>query len=183
MIEIIPFTRDHFALLKTWLNETSPAYLMKWGGVTFLYPLTDEQLESYSYGANGEECESYLFTIIETKSRRSIGHVALRKIDYTHQSARVGKLLIGNQQDRGKGYTPLILDKILSYAFDRLKLHRVTLGVFDNNPHAYRIYLKYGFTQEGYFRDFRRVGETYWGMYEMSMLESEWQNKKNSSNE
>jgi len=179
MIELIPFTRDHFSLLKTWLNDTSPAFMMKWGGVTFQYPLTDEQLNIYAKGANVKESESYLFIVIETTSLRLIGHVALRKVDYTHQSARVGKLLIGNQQDRGKGYTPMILDQVLSFAFDTLKLHRVTLGVFDNNLHAYKIYRKYGFTQEGYFRDFRRVGDKYCGMYEMSMLEDEWKRQIN----
>lgn len=178
MIELIPFTRDHFTLLKKWLNSTSPAFLMKWGGATFQYPLTDKQLETYVVGANLQDSESYIFTVIESKSRQFLGHVALRKIDYIHHSARVGKLLIGSEQDRGKGYTPIILDQVLLFAFETLHLHRVTLGVFDNNHRAHEIYLKYGFIDEGFFRDFRLVGKKYCGMYEMSILEDEWRNIK-----
>lgn len=181
MIELIPFTRDHFTFLKTWLNSTSPAFLMKWGGATFQYPLSDEQLETYIVGANLQDSDSYIFTVIEMKSRQFIGHVALRKIDYTHHSARVGKLLIANEQDRGKGYTPIILDQVLLFAFETLYLHRVTLGVFDNNPRAHKVYQKYGFSDEGFFRDFRLVDNKYWGMYEMSILEDEWRNIKHNA--
>ncbi|PYZ94052.1 GNAT family N-acetyltransferase [Salipaludibacillus keqinensis] len=183
MIQLIPFTKEQFPILKKWLNQTSPVFLMKWGGVTFEYPLTDKQLEKYILGANRKDSESYIFTVIESNSKRPIGHVALRKVDYNHRSARLGKLLIGEERDRGKRLTPLIINQVLQYAFETLHLHRVTLGVFDNNTHAKQIYETYGFKEEGYFRDFRRVDAHYWGMYEMSILEHEWRNIQNTTDE
>lgn len=75
---------------------------------------------------------------------------------------------------RGHGYTPVLLKKVLSYAFNTLQLHKVSLGVFDTNLRAKYIYEKFGFIQEGYFRDHVNVDNAYWGMYEMSILEHEW---------
>ncbi|WP_280768712.1 GNAT family N-acetyltransferase [Salipaludibacillus daqingensis] len=178
MIKLIPFTRDHFSYLKYWLNDTSPAFLMKWGGVTFQFPLTDEQLHSYITNVNEKNNEAFLFTVIKKNSCRPIGHVALRKIDHIHHSARIGKLLIGEEQDKKQGFTPIILDQILHFAFETLQLHRISLGVFETNPHAHKIYRRYGFKDEGFFRDFRLVDSEYWGMYEMSLLQDEWQQKQ-----
>ncbi len=33
---------------------------------------------------------------------------------------------------------------------------------------------KIGFVKEGLLRESKRVGETYWNLWEMSMLEYEW---------
>ncbi|MCE7793658.1 GNAT family N-acetyltransferase [Salipaludibacillus sp. CUR1] len=174
MIKLIPFTENHFPLLKNWLNCTSPEFLLKWGGVTFEFPITDEQLKQYIQKANFPGSPDFIFTVEDLNSGRAIGHIALRKTDYYHRSARLGKVLIGETASRNKGFTPYILHELLRFAFEELLLHRVSLGVFDNNLHAKKIYSKYGFKTEGYFRDYRRIGDNYWGMYEMSILDKEW---------
>ena len=46
---------------------------------------------------------------------------------------------------RGKGYGKQMLTLGLEYAFDILKVDRVTIGVFENNEPAYLCYKKAGF--------------------------------------
>jgi RimJ/RimL family protein N-acetyltransferase len=55
-----------------------------------------------------------------------------------------------------------------------LKLHKVSLGVFDFNAPALATYKKVGFSIDGVLRDARKNGNDYWNLIEMSMLENEW---------
>lgn len=63
---------------------------------------------------------------------------------------------------------------LLNIAFNDLSLHRVGLGVFDFNESAIRSYEKVGFVKEGLLRDVRKMGDEYWSLWEMSILEDEW---------
>jgi RimJ/RimL family protein N-acetyltransferase len=98
----------------------------------------------------------------------------LGNIDRRNKSARVGKVLVGDKNVRGKGIGQLMMVEILKVAFDELKLHRVSLGVFDFNVAAIACYEKAGFIKEGLIRDSRKIGDEYWSLWEMSILENEW---------
>lgn len=58
--------------------------------------------------------------------------------------------------------------------FGQLQLHRVSLGVFDFNLAAIACYEKAGFVKEGLLREARKVGNEFWNLWEMSILEREW---------
>ncbi|NJP38459.1 GNAT family N-acetyltransferase [Alkalicoccus luteus] len=167
-LTIRPFTAEDDATLISWI--TSPEMLVQWAGTTFSYPLTSLQLEEYR-----KEPDSIIWSA--EKEGRLIGHLALRKIDHTHNSARIGKVIIGVPEERGRGYAGQMVTHALSTAFDDLQLHRVSLGVFDFNAAAIHAYQKLGFHYEGTYRDFRKVGDTYWNLIEMSMLEDEWRER------
>lgn len=64
--------------------------------------------------------------------------------------------------------------ELLKIAFDNLSLHRVELGVFAFNESAIKSYEKVGFVKEGLLRDFRKVKDDYWNLWQMSILENEW---------
>ena len=71
------------------------------------------------------------------------------KLIEINKSARVGKVLVGDKNVRGKGIGKQLIKKILKIAFDELQLHRVSLGVFDFNLSAIACYEKAGFIKEG----------------------------------
>ncbi|MEP7355806.1 MAG: GNAT family protein, partial [Anaerolineales bacterium] len=58
--------------------------------------------------------------------------------------------------------------------FEELALHRISLYVFDFNAAAIAAYEHAGLVKEGLLRDVRRVGDKFWSVYQMSMLEDEW---------
>jgi RimJ/RimL family protein N-acetyltransferase len=86
----------------------------------------------------------------------------------------MGKVLIGAKNIRGQGIGELMVKEILKIAFEELKLHRVTLGVFNFNKSAIACYEKVCFKKEGLFRDSCKIGNEYWSQWEMSILENEW---------
>lgn len=144
------------------------------GGPVFAYPLTENQLEKYFENVNNDNSHTLVYKVISKETGDVIGHISLGKIDRINKSARVGKVLVGDKNVRGKGIGKLLMKEILKVAFDELNLHRVSLGVFDFNVSAIACYEKAGFIKEGVLRDSRKNGDEYWNLWEMSILEDEW---------
>jgi RimJ/RimL family protein N-acetyltransferase len=172
MIELKYFERSDFKQLIDWID--SPEFLIQWSGPAFTYPLNDKQLEKYIENANNENAETLVYKVMDIEMGEVIGHISLRNIDRKNKSARMGKVLVGNKNSRGKRIGQQMIKEILNIAFDQLQLHRVSLGVFDFNISAITCYEKAGFIKEGLLRDFRKNGDEYWSLWEMSILENEW---------
>lgn len=177
MVELKYFERTDFKKLIDWID--SPQFLLQWGGPAFAYPLTENQLEKYIENANNDNSDTLVYKVISKETGDVIGHISLGKIDRINKSARVGKVLVGDKNVRGKGIGKLLMKEILKVAFDELNLHRVSLGVFDFNVSAIACYEKVGFIKEGLLRDSRKNDDEYWNLWEMSILEDEWLEKRN----
>lgn len=170
LIKLEPLKRSDFKQLINWIN--SEEFLIQWSGNAFTYPLNDQQLEQYIESTN-----TLAFKVIDEDSKEVIGHISLGQIDNINRSARIGKVLVGDTKMRGRSIGKHMMKAVLHIAFGELKLHRVTLGVYDFNTSAISCYEKIGFVKEGLLRDSKKVGETYWNLWEMSMLEYEWRAK------
>jgi RimJ/RimL family protein N-acetyltransferase len=62
------------------------------------------------------------------------------------------------------------MQEVVRLAFDDLRLHRISLNVFDFNIPATRCYEHVGLIKEGHLRDTRRASDGYWSMFVMGML-------------
>ncbi|AJH82101.1 acetyltransferase family protein [Bacillus thuringiensis] len=171
MIKLESFKRSDFKQLINWID--SEGFLIQWSGNAFTYPLHEQQLEKYIESEN-----TLAFKVIDEETKEVIGHISLGQIDHINKSARIGKVLVGDTRMRGRSIGKHMMKAVLHIAFDELKLHRVTLGVYDFNTSAISCYEKIGFVKEGLLRESKKVGETYWNLWEMSMLEYEWGDKK-----
>ncbi|HDR6217851.1 GNAT family N-acetyltransferase [Bacillus cereus] len=167
VIKLESFKKSDFKQLINWIN--SEEFLIQWSGNAFTFPLDEQQLEKYIESAN-----TLAFKVVDEETSDVIGHISLAQIDNINKSARIGKVLVGNTKMRGRSIGKHMMKAVLHIAFDELKLHRVTLGVYDFNTSAISCYEKIGFVKEGLLRESKRVGETYWNLWEMSMLEYEW---------
>ncbi|MEF7633321.1 GNAT family N-acetyltransferase [Bacillus cereus group sp. Bce019] len=166
VIKLESFKKSDFKQLINWIN--SEEFLIQWSGNAFTFPLDEQQLEKYIESAN-----TLAFKVVDEETSDVIGHISLGQIDNINKSARIGKVLVGNTKMRGRSIGKHMMKAVLHIAFDELKLHRVTLGVYDFNTSAISCYEKIGFVKEGLLRESKRVGETYWNLWEMSMLEYE----------
>lgn len=173
MIQLQYFTSSDFKQLIEWSGDAS--FLLQWAGPQFTYPLTEEQLRNYIAGANDlNNSEKLIYKAVEVQSNLVVGHVCLGSIDRRNRSGRVGKVLVGHSSIRNNGIGSAMIKAVLRVGFDELKLHRISLGVFDFNHAAIRCYEKVGFSKEGVLRDARRHQDSYWSLVEMSILENEW---------
>ncbi|MBQ7560524.1 MAG: GNAT family N-acetyltransferase [Synergistaceae bacterium] len=80
-----------------------------------------------------------------------IGLVSLVPVDVLNQSAEF-HIMIGSKENQNKGCGTFAINEILKHAFMNMNLHRVELGVLENNTRARHLYEKAGFIQEGIMR-------------------------------
>ena len=159
-----PFKEDAFPLLMKWIENEEQMTL--WSGSSFTFPLTEKQLTAY------QADESQIaFSAFSNETGECIGHIAIGRINNRHQSARIGKVLIGDAKMRGKGLGEEMMREAVRFCFQHLRLHKVTLGVYEQNARAIACYEKIGFKKEGLLKDHARVGNGYWNMWEMGLLE------------
>jgi RimJ/RimL family protein N-acetyltransferase len=164
-----PFDRSDFARLLGWVE--SPDFLFQWAGTLFNYPLDEAQLERYLLLAIGDPPTRLIYTALE--GDEAVGHIEISQIDRRHNSATLSRIIIAPGR-RGTGLGQQMVRLALGVVFDTLRLHRVDLFVFDFNGSAIAAYERAGLKREGHLRDIRRVGDEYWSVIQMSMLETEW---------
>ena len=166
------FQSEDYERLISWVE--SPEFLLQWAGSIFQYPLTVEQLDSYRSVMLKVKPTRKIYSVFEAETNNHVGHIELNNIDLVNNSARMGRVLIGDKNTKGKGYGKEIVKAILKIGFEELKLHRIDLGVFDFNTAAIKCYESVGFTHEGVSRESRKMGNEYWNLLQMSMLKTEY---------
>lgn len=116
--------------------------------------------------------DRYHFLII-SPDNGIIGEAVINEIDEQEGSAnfRIG---IFQPAEQGKGIGTWAVEVTRDFAFETLKLRRLSLDVFSFNTRAEKVYLKAGFKKDGVLRDAVLNGKEYADDILMSITESEW---------
>jgi RimJ/RimL family protein N-acetyltransferase len=173
MVKLEKFEEQDFEQLIKWIN--TEALMINWSGSLFRFPLTTESLKWYIEDTNDfEHSDAFVYKAIDTETDKTIGHISLGGLSRKNNSARINRVLVGNDAEKNKGYCHQMVNEVLKIGFNHLKLHRISLGLYDENIAALNCYKKSGFVIEGVFRDVLLQDGTYRSMIEMSILEHEW---------
>jgi len=105
-----------------------------------------------------------------------LGEVVILDIDPDNRCAHI-RITLFDKAHLGKGYGTEAMRLAVDYGFRVLKLHRISLDVFDFNPRAIRVYEKIGFKQEGIQRDTLFYDGKYHSSIIMAILEDDWRNE------
>ncbi len=130
-----------------WINDAEVTQYM----VTGTFPSNMEKLAEY-YHRMTTSPNHVILAIIDKDSDRHIGNITLNDINWIDRTANLG-IMIGDKDFWGKGYGTEATKLMTQYAFDRLNLHKLWLGVYASHKTAIRIYEKAGFEIEGNFKD------------------------------
>jgi RimJ/RimL family protein N-acetyltransferase len=173
MIRLEYFTKDDFPQLIDWINTDE--LLMNWAGSLFSFPLTQNSMDWYIENTNDlKKSDAFVYKVVDANSRETVGHISLGGISRKNKAGRISRVLIGSGEHKGKGYCRDMVKAILKIGFEDLKLHRISLGVYDFNSTALKCYLSAGFSIEGTMRDVLLYKDKWWSLIEMSILEDEW---------
>lgn len=93
-----------------------------------------------------------IFAIYLKRPALYIGNIKLGNINWRHKYADLG-ILIGEKDYWGKGYCQESARLLLKYAFDLLRLHKIFLGVCEDNRAAVKAYSNIGFKIEGRIKE------------------------------
>ncbi|MFA6072395.1 MAG: GNAT family protein [Janthinobacterium sp.] len=90
------------------------------------------------------------FTICDAS--KPIGFMGLSNISKTNKNADLF-IAIGEDNYRGKGIGRISMEWLIDYGFNKLKLHKINLGVIKDNIPAVNLYKALGFIVEGEMKD------------------------------
>lgn len=92
----------------------------------------------------------FIFMIQETESlNRPVGQISLYNIDLKSSEAEYGRLMIGDNEARGKALARHATEILIAWAFNSLGIERIYLEVFKDNTIALNLYRRCGFITTG----------------------------------
>lgn len=144
MLRLRPYKACDAKTIVSWIKDETA--FRKWSADRFeRYPITEEDLnahyDEFAYADNFFEMTAFDETGI-------VGHLIMRYTDEEKKVIRFGFVIVDDAK-RGKGYGKQMLQLAIKYAFDLLRVEKITLGVFENNDPAYYCYRSVGFQEIG----------------------------------
>ncbi|KAF9267471.1 acyl-CoA N-acyltransferase [Marasmius fiardii PR-910] len=115
------------------------------------------------------------FFIIESKDAGTPQFVGFASLSLQHRKHRDAQYSIAIlPQFWGKGYATEVTKFVVDHGFIHFGLHRISLGVLEENQAARNMYKKVGFIEEGRRRKSIWVGGKWEDSIMMGILEEEW---------
>ena len=163
MIQLLSFGPGDFDQLISW--APTPEILLQFAGPDFNFPLTHGQLEQ-SIKTVGR----HSYNVVDSLTGASIGHA---EIVVTNTNAHLCRILIGEEELRGRGIGQKIVNELLSKSFGELECRTSSLYVYDWNKAAVECYRKEGFTVSGE-RKVSSIGNEQWVALRMIHDREKW---------
>ncbi|WP_409295543.1 GNAT family N-acetyltransferase [Peribacillus sp. SCS-26] len=133
---------------------------------------TKEYIQEVLADAAQEPRERYVFAIIHKETSRLIGAVELSIKSFHNSEGEIGYIV--HPDHWGKGVAAEASRLVLSFGFEKLKLHRICATCSPDNVSSSRVLEKLGMKREGRIRQHLRLKEGWRDSLLYSMLESEW---------
>lgn len=138
---------------------------------TPVFPRTAAQLRKNM--ADWNDCrQNYTFAI--RFRDRLAGLIHLDDVDWVNGRAELG-IALTEPEARGKGLAAEAIGLMLAYAFDELRLERITARIIDGNEPSVHLFTGLGFVREGRLRHFVRRGGAFLDMHVFGLLAADWQ--------
>ena len=144
MLNLRPYKPQDAETILTWCKDEIT--FRKWTSDRYdSYPISAADMNKKYIDNNGDCSESDNFYPMTAFDESGIvGHLIMRYTDKEKKTLRFGFVIVDDAK-RGMGYGKEMLKLALKYAFEILKVKKVTLGVFENNIPAYHCYKSAGF--------------------------------------
>lgn len=164
MIYLQPFNRRDFGQLICW--SATPEILMQYAGPSFNFPLTIAQLE-----ATLADKKRQAYSIMHQADNVPIGHA---EIYFPNPStAHFCRILIGNENHRGKGFGLLTVQDLLTKFFSIDGITEASLNVYDWNTAAIQCYTNAGFSTNNISSPAHINGQV-WTTLNMRLTKKKW---------
>lgn len=140
MLRLRPYKNCDAKYIVSWIKDEIS--FRKWCADRYeSYPISESDINNH-YGEQNNNDSFFAMTAFDESG--VVGHLIMRFIDEEKEVLRFGFVIV-DETKRGKGYGKEMLSLAQKYAFEILKVKKVTLGVFENNMPAYHCYKAAGF--------------------------------------
>lgn len=159
---------SHFALLG---DETAMYYLPEVQADT-LAQARENLL--FSMAEIDRPDRAHVFLRVETKDGRHVGEVGYTLDSAYPMGKKVDLGYFSRSEMWGNGYVPEAARALLSYAFMRDNVYRVSCGCCADNARSERVMQKLGMTREAYFKQYVYLRGQLRDRAVYRLLKSEW---------
>lgn len=155
--------------MRTWRNLPSVAQ--------YMYTDHEISVEEHDRWFNRILNDSTVKHWIIVVDDQDVGVVNLYNIDERHKRC-YWAFYIAEEGLRGRGVGSFVEYTVLSYVFDTLRMDKLCCEVLAFNESVVNMHKKFGFQQEGYFRQHVIKGGQRADIYCLAMLREEWEKLK-----
>ncbi len=156
MLRLRPFRKNDAKEIIKWTSRPDEFYMWSAGRLGD-FPVSEEKMLEATSGR--EENDKYFpFTAFDENG--PVGFFTVRTPGEDDKKVRLGYIIV-DPSIRGKGYGKEMLKLGLKFIFEIYGAESVSLGVFEDNPNAYRCYKGIGFEENGEKEDIVLGGKTW----------------------
>lgn len=172
MLRLRPYKKCDAQCIVSWIKDE--VAFRKWCADRYeKYPISAEDMNR-QYDATDDTDSFFAMTAFDESG--VVGHLIMRFTDPDKKELRFGFVIVDDAK-RGMGYGKEMLKLSIQYAFEILKVEKITLGVFENNPSAYYCYKSVGFRDiESKENEYYRILGEDWKCLELEWLCEDWKN-------
>lgn len=173
-IRLREYRQEDLGAMRAWVNDEQTV-----GSLSTLYwaPQSSSNTADALDRAMHSLGNAAYFVIADRVDDHYLGQIDLYAIDWKLRCGTLG-MVIGHENQRGKGYGAEALALLLRYSFLTLGLERVELEVNQENQRAVRCYQKAGFVLEGVKRHAFYHNGAFCDVAVMSVLAGEWRERE-----
>lgn len=165
-----PIKTDDAEKFYQWVNDFDTSVY-----ITILPEIVTLQSEkNFLTSVSNGSSDTYILSIIDSKSDELIGIVGLHKVDFVNRNCEIG-IFIGNKNYTNKGYGTEAVTLMLDFAFNVLNLHNVWARVYQYNSPSIKMLKKIGFYETGKTRQAKLIGKKYFDILHFDILENEYE--------
>lgn len=147
-----------------WLNDQKSDYYTGHA----IWPNTVESMKVFVKEMSASKNDLVL-GIVRKDRDLHIGNIGIHNISWINKSGEI-KILLGDKGSQGLGFGKEAIKLISDHAFKKLNIHRLELGVHEDNIRAIRAYRSVGFKEEGVFKEAILRNNKYSDIIRMSYL-------------
>lgn len=119
-----------------------------WNITNTSIPFSRETLMQYISSVKDIYADKQFRFVIDTHEGKPVGFIDLFEFDPIHKRAGVG-ILIGEDEDRGKGYAADALAVLINYCREILRLQNLFCNILVSNNTSVKLFEKYHFKPVG----------------------------------
>lgn len=163
------YRESDYEHIRSWVNN--PEIVGTLSDI-FLYPHSETQTRQFMEMTMSPDWTG--FVIARAHTEEYVGQIDFVKLDQKNGWGEIG-IVIGREDNHGKGYGSEALELLLAFAFNQLRLNRVELLCWSFNQKGRRAYEKVGFVLEGVRRKKRYRNGEYHDELCFGLLKEEWE--------
>jgi len=155
-IYIRPMRLEDAKLVSQWYNDSDTKRYMSTTVRGYKYSPQDIKKEIQENNPR----EELWFMVCLKSNRKPIGQAGIDDLDFLDMRGEIF-FLIGDKNEKGKGYSKEIVQLLLNHAFKKLKLNSLFATVTVENIPSLKVLEKAGFKKIGIRREYNRIGGKY----------------------